>query len=54
MLFSQTTPVFTDPIEEEAYWDYMEETVEYKMKETYGDSYERDLEEFKNRCFVVE
>lgn len=54
LLFSQTTPVFTDPIEEEAYWDYMEETVEYKMKETYGDSYERDLEEFKNRCFVVE
>ncbi len=53
-LYSQETPVFTDPEEENAYWDYMEGAVEYKMKESFGNSYSNDLEEFKNRCFVTE
>lgn len=53
-LYSQETPVFTDPIEEDAYWDYMEYSMEYEMKRTFGDSCDRDLEEFKNKCFVNE
>ena len=53
-LYSQETLVFTNPEDESAYWDYIEESVEYKMRETFGDSYRDDLEEFKNRCFVDE
>lgn len=53
-LYSQETPVFTNPEDESAYWDYMEESVEYQMRETFGNSYSNDLEEFKNRCFVDE
>lgn len=53
-LYSQETPVFTNSEEENAYWDYMEGKVEYMMKDSFGDSYVRDLEEFKNRCFVTE
>lgn len=53
-LYSQETPVFTNPEDESAYWDYMEESVEYKMRETFGNSYRDDLEEFKNKCFVTE
>lgn len=53
-LFSQNTPVFTNPIEEDAYWDYMEYSMEYKTQRTFGDSYDKDLKEFKNRCFVAE
>lgn len=53
-LYSQETPGFTDPEEESAYWDYIEQSAEYKMRETFGNSYSNDLEEFKNRCFVTE
>lgn len=53
-LYSQETPEFTDLEEENTYWDYMEESVQYKMRETFGNSYPNDLEEFKNRCFVDE
>lgn len=53
-LYSQETPVFTNPEDESAYWDYIEESGEYKMRETFGNSYSNDLEEFKNRCFVDE
>ena len=53
-LYSQETPEFTDPEEENAYWDYMEESVQYKMRKTFGNSYSDDLKEFKNRCFVNE
>lgn len=53
-LYSQETPVFTSPKEESAYWDYMEESVEDQMRKTFGDSYDKDLKEFKNRCFIAE
>lgn len=53
-LYSQETPEFTDPEEESAYWDFMEQSAEYKMRETLGNSYSDDLEEFKNKCFVTE
>lgn len=53
-LYSQETLAFTDPIEEDAYWDYMEYSMEYEMKRTFGDSCDSDLEEFKNKCFMNE
>lgn len=54
-LNSQEAPVvFADSDEESAYWDFMEYSMDNKMKRIFGDSYNQDMEEFKNKCFVAE
>lgn len=51
-LFVQETPVFTNPLDEDDYWEYISEKVD-RMKATYfGDNYTVKLREFKDNCFI--
>jgi hypothetical protein len=55
-MFSVETPVFDDPVDEDAYWDYAGEAYDNKMQEYFGSKYDakkdNPLAEFKERCFV--
>jgi hypothetical protein len=50
------TPVFDNPYDEDAYWDYAGESYDNKMQEYFGSRYDAKkdspLTEFRNRCFV--
>lgn len=54
-MFSMETPVFDDPVDEDAYWDYAGEAYDNKMQEYFGSRYDakegNPLEVFKVRCF---
>ena len=54
-MFSMETPVFDDPVDEDAYWDYAGEAYDNKMQEYFGSRYDAKegspLEVFKLRCF---
>lgn len=54
-MFSMETPVFDDPVDEDAYWDYAGEAYDNKMQEYFGSKYDakkdNPLEVFKVRCF---
>lgn len=54
-MFSMETPVFDDPVDEDAYWDYAGEAYDNKMQEYFGSRYDAKegspLEVFKVRCF---
>lgn len=54
LLYSQEPPVFANIQDENDYWNYMEEEMEYKMRSSFGNSYGSDLKEFKKKCFVTE
>lgn len=55
-MFSVKTPVFDDPADEDAYWDYAGEAYDNKMQEYFGSDYDKKnggkLAEFKDKCFV--
>lgn len=55
-MFSMETPVFDNPYDEDAYWDYAGESYDNKMQEYFGSRYDAKkdspLTEFRNRCFV--
>lgn len=55
-MFSVETPVFDNPTDEDAYWDYSGEAYDSKMQEYFGSRYDakegNPLTEFKERCFV--
>lgn len=53
-LYSQEPPVFANFQDENDYWNYIEEEMEYKMRSSFGNSYDSDLKEFKRKCFVIE
>lgn len=55
-LFSVETPVFDNPVDEDAYCDYAGEAYDNKMQEYFGSRYDANedspLAEFRERCFV--
>lgn len=55
-MFSMETPVFDNPDDEDAYWDYAGEAYDNKMQEYFGSRYDakddNPLTEFMERCFV--
>lgn len=55
-LFTVETPVFDNPVDEDAYWEYAGETYDNKMQEYFGSNYDKKegspLREFKEKCFV--
>lgn len=55
-MFSVETPVFDNPLDEDAYWDYAGEAYDNKMQEYFGSKYDAKegspLTEFRERCFV--
>lgn len=50
-LFSIEKPQFDNPLDEDAYWDYMSDQYYRNLQEHFGDSYNQKLEEFKTKCF---
>ena len=57
-MFSMETPVFDDPVDEDAYWDYAGEAYDNKMQEYFGSRYDAKegspLVEFREQCFAGE
>lgn len=50
-LFRTEKPQFDNPLDEDAYWDYMSDRYYRNLQEYFGDSYNSKLEEFKTKCF---
>lgn len=50
-LFCIEKPQFDNPLDEDAYWDYMSDQYYRNLQEYFGDSYDHKLEEFKTKCF---